>query len=302
MSLSELILMFSINIVFSVSMIYYVLGYYRRKNVEWRDIVLREVKDAFNEIRDISHSVKNNIRSSLITVLSEELKDFSNSTKIENSFKSYLRSRITDYSIVYTQLKEFGIGILSNENVSSHLIGKSTLSTELLLLNTDFPVAFMQNINKVNEKNYNDFLKDIQIQLIDNQTDNKILLIKSSLMDAYRSNVRAAYKLFKNTQHLITTDDYVEMYGKREDGRYTQKQTGIDKNFLKDLITSGKRGFEKALCILKESAMDDDKRNELIIYMNRFSNYTNANRLNTSDTETDFNKLCDAVLTFIDNL
>ena len=298
MQIPEHALVFLINIIVILPAFLLLLKINSKRNLYSVDALREELKPVHRDLLILTNFVNNNIKSALISILYEELSDLSNETRIELSLWAYFRNKASEMAQAYYELRNMGVEMLKEQGFSSHLIGSGTV--ELIFLNPDFPLEFTNRIDTLNRKNYKEFKDSLFLELTLNTTDDKTVIIKTVTKELFRKNVRNAYKAYKETKHLIKHKENSDKTESSADKYIPQIE--LDKIFIKDLISSGKNGIERALNIIKELLNESEKVNEFSIHSSRFFDYTNSERLNTGVDKTELNKIRQSLLEFIDTL
>jgi hypothetical protein len=289
-----------INLTLIFSLFYYILVFFKKRFIHNIEKLQTDITIISDNIQVLTNNVNNNIRSALLTILYEELTDLSNDTRIERSLWAYFKNKVSDVANAYYELKNMGLENLKEQGFSSHLLGSGTL--ELIFLNPDFPPDFTAKIDSINQKNYMEFKDAIFLEFNLNTTDDKIVIIKTVSTELFRKNVRTIYQAFKDSKHLIKSKDFIERYGKTTDKKFLFDHTfHLDKTFMKDLISNGKGGIERALQIIKETLTDLEKINEYTLHSARFNDFIQRDRINTTD-ESELPAIRKALLDFIDTL
>jgi hypothetical protein len=295
-----LALLFILDVTVGLSLNAFVLRYYRKKNVEWRDDIQESIIQISSKLNVLTNNVNNNIRSNLIRILYEELKGYTDETRLDRSFKFYLESRISDFSLAYNELKDTGIQNINKPSFTSFIKGRT--SSEYLYINIDFPLFFCNNIDVINEKAYSDFKDSVSLQFNLNTTDDRIAIIKTIIKEIFRINVYSLYNYYKNFKATIKIDEVSNPEILAIKKLNIADKIEINPEFLKSLISQGTKGMERAINLIQLSVTDKDKLNDITLFSSRFQDYAHKESLNMITDDNELNNIRYYLLNFIDKL
>lgn len=245
-------------------------------------------------VQDLKNHHDNNIRSVLLKILYDELWDLGDSSRIERSLWFYFKNKLSDVAQAYYELKNNGIGKINEAGFASVLLGSGTL--ELIFQNPDFPDEFTGQIDAINHKNFTDFKNSVFVELQLNKTDNQIAIIKTVTTEMFRKNIKAIYKLFIETKHLV-----VEKKTGCEKKNANDITCNESKQTIKDLISNNDldQAIESLINNINESS---PFYNELKIISARLNTFLKNERINTGTNNTEINKIRQSLLEITDSI